>query len=140
MNFIAPRVFLNLDLELRSSENLTLLASHFESCAIVLFNGVFKLAREPLVGGLNESPQVCTNELVQTINNLPDAPMKSFRGCNKRIFDFGFESSVQAPPFTIDILPTRLSKISQLEIDLRAARYPHHAGLDADEIGKPAAH
>lgn len=90
MNFIAPRVVLNLNLELRSNEALTLLASHFESCAIVLFNAVFQLTVELLIGGLNESPQVCTDELVQTISNLPDPPMKLFRGCNKRIFHFHF--------------------------------------------------
>ena len=134
MNIVAPTTFLNLDLELRSREDLAPLATHFETCAIVLFNGVsndvFQLTVEPLIGGLNESQQACTNELLQTISALPSALLELFNGCNKRIFDYGFESGAHAPPFMVDILAAQLSKMSRLGIDLRVTIYPH----DADSL------
>ena len=139
----ARGAFLNLDLELRSLEDLTPLASHFETCAIVLFNSVnndvFQLTVEPIMGGLGESPQTCTDELVQTISNLPDELMKLFRGCDKRIFDYGFESFIQQSPFTVDILAAQLFKMAQLGIDLRITLYPHYGDLQADEIVYPSA-
>ncbi len=138
MNTVERNAFLNLDLELRSREDLTPLANHFENCAIVLFNGfsndIFQLTVEPLNGGLGESPQACTDEFLQTISTLPDVAMKLFRGCNKRIFDYGFESCTHAPPVVTDILTTQLSKMSLLGIDLRVTIYPQYADLRDGEV------
>ncbi len=135
MTPVTPTKFLNLDLELRSHEDLTPLATHFETCGIVLFNGasnaVLQLTVEPLMCGLNESPQACTDELLQTIRALPSALLELFNSCTKRIFDYGFESGAHAPPFMVDILAIQLFKISQLEIDLRVTLYPHDDDLPA---------
>jgi hypothetical protein len=132
MNVVASAAFLNLDLELRSREDLTPLAAHLENRALILFNGViddvFQLTVEPLIGGnLNESPQSCTDELLQTISVFPDALMALFRGCSKRIFDYGFDGGIQAPQFMVDLSAAQLSNMAQFEIDMRITIYPHHA-------------
>ena len=138
MNVVEQKAFLNLDLELRSREDLTPLATYFENRALVLFNGfsndIFQLTVEPLIGGLNESPQACTEELLQTISKLPVAHMKLFRDCDTRMFDYGFERCTQAPPVVADILATQLSKMSLLGIDLRVTIYPQHADSPEREI------
>jgi hypothetical protein len=138
MNIEAPATFLNLDLELRSHEDLAPLATHFENCAIVLFNGVsndiFQLTVESSIGGLNESPKACTDELLQTISAFHGALMELFKGCNKRIFDYGFDGGIQAPPFMVDLSAAQLSNMVQFGIDMRITIYPYHAESLADEI------
>jgi hypothetical protein len=110
---------------------LTPLATHFKNCAFVLFNGVsndiFQLTVEPSIGGLNESPKACTDELLETISTFPDALMELFKGCNKRIFDYGFDGGIQASPFTVDLSVAQLSNMAQFGIDMRITIYPHHA-------------
>jgi hypothetical protein len=135
---VAPAAFLNLDLELRSSEDLTPLATHLEKCAFLLFNGavgdVFQLTAEPLIGGdLNQNPQACTEEFLQTIGALPDGLMALFRGCSERVFDYGFESGMQPPPCMVNLPATQLSNMAQFGIALRVTVYPYDAESPTDE-------
>ena len=125
-----PADFLNLDLDLESNEDLTPLANYFSEKAEVLYNGKggggYKLTAEPRIGGHpGSSPELCTQEMLATLGELSRDLLLLFRACRSRIFDYGFNGGLAAPPLSIVLPSAQLARIAQLEIDLRVTVYPH---------------
>jgi hypothetical protein len=136
---VKPASFLNLDLELRSAEDLAPLASYFEQHAIVLYSGKtdrgFQLTVEPLIGGhTNIGPDACTEELLSTISDLPEQLAILFHTCHTRVFDFGFDSSVEWEPRSVDLTSAQLADVARAGISIRITVYPYRA--DSDEQGQ----
>lgn len=125
-----PAAFLNLDLDLRSTIDLTPLAMHLDLVASLLYcghhAGEFHITAEPLIGGHpNIDAVTCTRELLGTLTSLPAALKELFDGCHRRVFDYGFDGGSEAAPCSIDLPAVELSNIARMGIDLRVTVYPH---------------
>lgn len=121
--------FLNLDLELRSQEDLSDLAAHFETTASVLFNGKtdseFRLAIETAAGGLEgDTPERCAVEMLSLLEGLPSPLIRLLDQCGGRVFDFGFESGSNLPPFSVDLSSATLKRIVGMDLTVRTTIYP----------------
>jgi hypothetical protein len=127
-----PAAFLNLDLDIWSNSDLSQLARYLDQHACLLYsgevNGVFHITAEPLIGGhSNIDPRTCTRELLDTLASLPSDLKSLFEGCHLRIFDYGFDGGVDAPPCRIDLPADQLSRMAQMGLDIRVTVYPYHA-------------
>jgi hypothetical protein len=128
--------FLNLDLELRSSDDLSPLAKHLGKYAFILHNGKVKsthlLCAEPLInGGLSRSIRDCTNYFLQVLETLPTEYSHYFHHCKSRVFDYGFDGGLEAKPLSVNISSGHIARISQLGIKIRLTVYPYRSEVDA---------
>jgi hypothetical protein len=127
-----PAAFLNLDFELRSNVDLAPLASYLERTTNVLFSGeaegTFQLTAEPMSGGHpGQTPAKCTEEMLSVLGALPVEHRELFNKCHTRAFDYGFDGGVEAPPLSVDLGSSQLSRMADLNISLRVTVYPHRA-------------
>lgn len=128
---MAQPTFLNLDLELRSKQNLAQLAAYLDERAHVLYNGEtpkgYLLTAEPLNGGMGEAPEGCTAELLGTLDALPSDLSALVRGCESRVFDYGIDSGTAAPPLMVEIPLHQLSRMAQWGIAMRVTVYQYRS-------------
>lgn len=122
--------FLNLDLELRSKQDLAPLAAYLNKHACLLhsgeFNGTYQLTAEPNVGGHSSgSAQPCTEEFLTTIASLSSDLRALFDGSHLRVFDYGFDGGLEAPPCTVDLPAAQLARMAELGIGIRVTVYPY---------------
>ena len=126
---MAQATFLNLDLELRSRQSLAQLASYLADRAHVLYNGEtpegYLVTAEPLNGGMGQSAEICTAEILATLDALPKNLSALVRACESRVFDYGIESGLNTPPLTVDIPSHQLSRMTQWDIAMRVTVYPY---------------
>ncbi len=120
--------FLNLDLELKSEEDLEPLAAHLDKYASLLYmgerEGLFLLIAEPASGGLpGVSAEACTEEMLNTIESLPEHLLALFRGSRQRLFDYGFESGSGSKPCLAELPAAQLERMSRLGLGLRVTVY-----------------
>jgi hypothetical protein len=136
---VESATFLNLDLELRSRENLALLGAYLSERAHILYNAEtpegYLLTAEPLNGGMGQTPEMCTEELLRTLEALPKDLSALVRGSHTRVFDYGFDSGVSSPPLTVGIPPHHLSRMAQWDIALRVTVYPYRPELAEEGAG-----
>jgi len=128
----APASFINLDLELESSEELVALEEELRSGAYVLYSGPvpggYRLALEPLiVGTLNGDPTSCTEHFLSKLEALSGTAHAKFLKCHSRIFDYGFDGGLEANPIQTDLCSRTLARMVALGIDLRITTYPYRA-------------
>lgn len=121
--------FLNLDLELRSSVDLSLLSNYFDEFASVLFHGKvgneFRLTVETATGGLEgDTPERCSRDMLDLLENLPQDLSMSLEQCIGRSFDYGFESGTERPPVSADLPLEILKRIIALGLSQRITLYP----------------
>jgi hypothetical protein len=129
-------IFLNLDLDLVSEKNLEPLAVHLDTHASLLhsgeYEGLFRLTAEPAIGGHpGVSAEACTEELLNTIESLPEHLHALFNGSSVRIFDYGFESGSGSKPCIAELPASQLTRMSKLGIGIRVTIYQNH-----EETGK----
>jgi hypothetical protein len=130
--------FLNLDLELESDRDLAPLAEHFGHRAFVLQcnedGGRFHLALEPLLSGaLCGDPTACTDAVLDLIHTLPPALRELWQQCSVRLFDYGYDGGLEAPPLTTDIDPVRLGLIAAAGAGIRITLYPFRQSPSAGD-------
>jgi hypothetical protein len=130
MNMESAR-FLNLDVDLYSTSNLSPLGDYLENIASVLFSNEidegFKITVEPMCGGLGESPKVCTDEMIKIFSELPDHLKELFATCHKRVFDYGFESGIKAPVLLEELSASHLATLASMGFSLMITIYPYSA-------------
>ena len=124
--------FLNLDLELDSSKSLSGLAKHLSNVAHILYNGRIKggyrLSAEPVVRGrFCPSPRECTHHFLRILENLPSELESAFRGCKRRVFDYGFDGGLESKPLAVAISRNHVSRMGALGIEVRVTIYPYRA-------------
>jgi hypothetical protein len=134
----SPASFLNLDLELESSEDLALLAAELGRRAFVLYSGPissgYRLSLEPLVDGkLSGDPSACTEYFLNILEALAPECAVEFRGCRSRVFDYGFDGGLEANPIHTDLASAQLVRIAALDISVRITTYPYRAAGPEDE-------
>ena len=119
--------FLNIDLDLESTEDLSLLVKEFGTKAIVMRagfeNGLYVASFETVKHGLNEM----IAEYGALVEGLSDEAKKLWGGCRLRRFDIGYESGAQPLNFHSSISNASLSILHALGTDLVITIYPPQA-------------
>lgn len=126
----SPAIFLDVDLELGSAENLDQLKNHLGSAVFVLYCGEdddgFRLAVEALIDGrLNSDPENCIDHLLKLVEALPSNLQGHWKRCRHRIFDIGFDGGYEAVPLHIDLPTNMLERIANVGGSVRITIYPH---------------
>lgn len=129
----APTHFLNLDLVLRSSSDLTPLAEHFGEHVLVLSNGeaegTFLLALETSIA--NPSPEACIRHFLRLVDAMPPAQRAVWDHCSSRIFDFGFQAGCNASPQQLKIEPTVLGMLAERGVTVEVTLYAYQCDAEA---------
>lgn len=134
----APAFFLNLDLEMESSTDLSQLAVELGRRAIVLYRGPilngYRLSLEPDIDGrLDADPALCTEHFLGMLESLTAKCAEEFRGCRSRVFDYGFDGGLESNPIHTELTSRQLARIAALGVDVRITIYPYRAGEPEDE-------
>lgn len=124
--------FLNLDLEVEASADLTFIAESFGSKVYVLYagevEGGFRLSIEPIIdGSLSGDPMACTEHVLRLIEGLSAELKKLWQSCKSRTFDYGFDGGLEENPLHTNISSDHLARMANLGIDLRITVYPFRA-------------
>lgn len=91
-------------------------------------NGEFQLTVEPLIGGHSEiGAEACTEELLNTLEAIPESMAKLLQRCHQRLFDYGFDGGFDAKPCSVDIPREQLSRAMRLGIGMRVTVYPYRS-------------
>lgn len=130
--------FLNLDLELEASTDLTSIAESFDRRVFVLYCGEvgsgFRLSVEPVIdGSLSRDPIACTEYFLRLLEGLQQAHGDLWRSCSSRTFDYGFDGGLEENPFHTNLHADHLSRMANLGIELRITVYPYRASEPEDE-------
>ena len=133
--------FLNLDLDVESTSDLTDLANSLEGRLFVLYcgeNGAggYRASFEvdPRVE-LPHNPTSCSEFIVECIESLTPELRALWNGATSRVFDFGYGSGIVPPPYpikegrTLNVHRTELSSklvtlISSLNGSIHITIYP----------------
>ncbi len=134
-----PASFLNLDLDLQASFDLSPIAEDFGSRVFVLYCGEigdgYRLSVEPVFDGLLSSDATaCTEFFLRLADGLSQKNKDLWRTCDSRVFDYGFEGGYEENTFHADISADNVARMARLRIELRVTIYPFRAS-DDDEVG-----
>lgn len=129
----SPAAFLNLDLEIDSSSDLSPLAAHLADQVFVLFCGEidrgFRLVLEPtLTAPLSQDPLACTEHFLRLLSTLPEDLETLWRSATSRVFDYGVDGGLAQPPLETTIPADLLLAIAQLGAGMRVTVYPFREG------------
>ncbi len=129
----SPTHFLNLDLVLRSSSDLTSLAEHFGKHIFVLsrgqVEGAFLLALEASIDGL--SPEEGIQRFLQLIDAMPTEQRTIWDRCSSRTFDFGFQAGCNASPCQLKIGPAVLRELAERGVTVEVTIYAYRCDAEA---------
>ncbi|MBK8146976.1 MAG: hypothetical protein IPK58_01855 [Acidobacteria bacterium] len=120
--------FLNLDLELESSRSLAALSVFFAKSSEVLFNDrvgrSHRLTVEPLIRGkLNGHIGQCTNHFLKVLAELPPQLIPVWKGCKRRVLDYGFDGGLETAPLVVSLTNRQLSGIAELGLSITVTIY-----------------
>ena len=86
--------FLNVDLELESKQDISVLVADLKKIATILHydkDEYRQLARIEVTGEIS-SPDKAINHLCELVESCSRAALKQWLSCSRRTFDIGFES------------------------------------------------
>lgn len=125
--------FLNVDLELESTSDLSPLSQHFGEEVCVLFGGwvgeryVLSLettSETPCPSGALDADAVI-HDFIALVSALP-LPLRSlWDGCCSRVFDIGIDAGTAPFPFRQDVPEVTLQNASSVGAALRITVYPY---------------
>ena len=124
--------FINVDLELRSSEDLTPLEAYFGRRVFLLHcaetDDGFLLAAEPVIGGeLCADPLLCIDHLLALIESLPPHLRGLWDRCSARRLSYGFDGGIDGKPFSTVIDTTRVARIAAIGAEIELTLYAYSA-------------
>ncbi len=118
--------FLNVDLELESKQDISLLVADLKKSAVVLHydkDEYRQLARIESKGEVT-SPDKAVNHLCELIESCSRAALKQWLSCSKRTFDLGFESGTSPKCFNQALQVDTLLRISAIGAGVEITIYP----------------
>ena len=122
--------FLNLDLDLESTTDLSPLVDYLGERVIVLCNEPvgdhFRLCLEP-GGDLSHDfdPSECIDHFATLLNTLPLEIRSLWDSCESKVFDFGFESGLEPFHFSSSLPVSAVRSISSLGGEIKITIYAH---------------
>jgi hypothetical protein len=130
--------FINVDLELRSSEDLVPLSEHLGPHVMELHCGEmddgFFLSVESMIDGRLVSDALrCTDDLLALAESLPAELRGLWDRCGSRRFDYGFEGGLEGRPFSLAIDVERLRRMTALGIEVAITVYAFSAPSQVPE-------
>jgi hypothetical protein len=74
----------------------------------------YKLTAEPQIGGHpGSSPELCTQEMLLPLCELSPELLTLFQARRSRVFDYGFNGGLGAPPLSVVLPSVQLIRIAQ---------------------------
>lgn len=135
-NFYREIFFINLDLELYSKEDLTLLHDELKDRVFILHNGFIKVEGEKYYllslesnldyDYLNSSDVIdkLTLNICELITKLSPESRQLWDNCYQKIFNYGYESGVKPFPFSNQLFADTIKKIASLDGSVKITIYP----------------
>ena len=129
-------VFLNLDVALSGSFDLSPLVAHWQTEILVLrqdeYEGKHHLSFETMASHFAQDPvrptaTEYTTYFLAQLAALPEPLRALWQACDSRVFDYGFASGHSAPALSVDVGPSCLAHMAQWGIAMRITVYPNHA-------------
>ena len=122
--------FINLDLELLSSEDLTPLEVHFGRRIFLLHcaegeNGFLLVAEPVIAGNLSTDPLLCTDYMLTLVESLPPGLRGLWDRCRVRRFSYGFEGGIEGKSFSAAIDAPRLGRIAAVGAEIEMVMYAY---------------
>jgi hypothetical protein len=123
-----PAAFINVDLEVESSESLDHLCHELVSAgAIVLYNDSIDNGFMATFEIEDEKSRNDSNSLIasfcRAINGLTEDAHSTWTRANRRVFDIGYESHLPEGAFSSDLTSEVIHQISKCGADLRITIY-----------------
>jgi hypothetical protein len=123
-----PAAFINVDLEVESSESLDHLCHDLVSAgAIVLYNDSIDNGFMATFEIEDEKSRNDSNSLIasfcRAINGLTEDAHSTWTRANRRVFDIGYESHLPEGAFSSDLTSEVIHQISKCGADLRITIY-----------------
>ncbi|NMM40687.1 hypothetical protein [Pseudoalteromonas arctica] len=118
--------FLNVDLELESKQDISLLVADLQKSAVVLHydkDEYRQLARIESKEDVS-SPDKAINHLCELIESCSRNALKQWLSCSKRTFDIGFESGTSPKCFNQALQADTLLRISAIGAGVEITIYP----------------
>ncbi|MFC0117479.1 hypothetical protein ACFFK7_06065 [Pseudoalteromonas xiamenensis] len=118
--------FLNVDLELESKQDISVLVADLSKQAVVLHydkDEFRQLARIEAGEGVS-SPDKAINHLCELIESCSREGLKQWLSCSKRTFDLGFSSGVSPKCYSQALHVDTLLRISAIGAGIEITLYP----------------
>jgi hypothetical protein len=116
---------INTDLEIESSEDLTLVIESFGNDVVVLYQGKTmgnnKASFE--IAGLVADPDAIANHFCMLIEGLPQEAKKIWDCCSSRTLDVGYEGGTEPRSFSSEIRPNTIERIAALKTGINITIY-----------------
>jgi hypothetical protein len=127
MKAMPPASYINLDIDLISSEDLSPLASQLEKNTFILRNqqveGRFYFSFEPLP--YTKTPENSAKIVLALLQGLPSELKGLWASASSKVFNFGFESGVAPPPYISELSTETLGQIAELGASIAITIYQH---------------
>ncbi len=126
--------FLNLDIVIHSQEDLTLLNNELKDRVLILHNGLIEgengeyylLSFEAdLDTDIPNASESLTLNLCKIINNLSPRSGQIWNQCDRKVFDYGYESGLQPSSFSNELSSKAIAQIASLEASIATTIYPY---------------
>jgi len=135
--------FLNLDVVLKSSSDLSPLIHHLDQKVIVLAHEEFErqllLVLELSDSGSTKDVGRCTQQFLTLIEALPEAERTLWDGCMSRTFSFGFAGGCDFPALDTTITSEQILRIAKLGADIGITVYPHQSNGESSRAPRTEA-
>jgi hypothetical protein len=117
--------FLNIDLDLESNSDLSPIIQEFGDNLIVMNNkkekGLHKVSFE--LAGLNGDPDYLFEKYFKLIDGLSEGGKGLWDGCNKKVFDLGFESGENSGGLQAELPQSIVNKLASLSATIAITVY-----------------
>jgi hypothetical protein len=126
MRLKAEIQFLNVDLELESKHDISILVADLSKQAVVLHydKDEFRQLARIEAGEHASTPEKAINHLCELIESCSRAGLKQWLSCSKRTFDLGFSSGTSPKCFSQAIHADTLLRISAIGAGMEITLYP----------------
>ena len=118
--------FLNVDLELESKQDISVLVADLKKVATILHydkDEYRQLARIEVAGEIT-TPDKAINHLCELIESCSRNALKQWLSCSRRTFDMGFESGTSPKCFNQALHADTLLRISAIGAGIEVTIYP----------------
>jgi hypothetical protein len=128
MPLTAPAQFINLDLVLKSTSDLSEFVEHVDRQSFVLahqeHDGEWILVLELADDAPPRDPAAHTQRFLTLMSGLPDEARAVWTACTSRTFSYGFDGGSNAPSLDATISAELLSQIAGLGAEIGITIYP----------------
>lgn len=127
-------LFLNLDIVIHSQQDLSLLHNELKDRVLVLHNGLvagenyqyYLLSFEAnLDTELPNANEIFTLHLCKILNHLSAESRQLWNQCDRKIFDYGYESGLQPSSFSNELSNQAIAQIASLGASIATTIYPY---------------